>query len=365
MMMEDLELLEAKYQGTVARSREALELDFSIRYGDRMSLMLNEALKVYFLDLDSKVKVRRTIVDEMGYRIDNLVKARLSSLNLNLNPILITWYYIGNGEHVDRLRELLGMAGQRISIDDYVKGGFLMRIDKSTVIIPEYLAGYLSKVDPPPQLDSSSIVYGNIDNPMFMVTLETIARNLKPIDGFIRAFYGKGIRDALTSGLLNQLAKLHNDEVLVNPLIDLRSLRLGLARAKNTRARVIKHSLSMYGKYIFDKEIYCGVNYMFTYSSRSLVVYLCPWTPHYKLIISKHYGVRSLIVLGIRFRESMVDFLNSEKDRRPSLSKVMFVTFDQAVGSIHAIYQSESRNLMDDALDILYETNYNITEVTY
>ncbi len=363
--MEELELLEAKYQGAVARSRRALELDFSIRYGDRMSIMLNEALKVYSLDIDSKVKVRRAIVDEMEYRVEDFIKARLSSLNLNLNPILITWYYIGNGERVDRLKELLNMAGQGIDINDYVKGGFLMRIDESTVIIPEYLAGYLSKADPPQQLDSSSIVYNNIDNPLFMVTLEAISRNLKPIEGFIRAFYGKGIRDALASGLLNQVAKLHDDEVLVNPLLDLRSLRLGLARAKNTRARVIKHSLSMYGKYMFDREIYCGVNYMFTYSSRSLVVYLCPWTPHYKSIINRHYGVRSLIVLGVRFRESMVDFLSSEKYKRPSLSKVMFITFDQAIGEIHAIYQYESRNLMDDVLDILYETNYRITEVTY
>ncbi|WP_291766657.1 hypothetical protein [Caldivirga sp. UBA161] len=364
-MMEELELLEAKYQGAVARSREALELDFSIRYGDRMSLMLNEALKVYFLDLDSKVKVRRTIVDEMEYRVEGLIKARLSSLNLSLNPILVTWYYIGNGERVDRLKELLSLAGYGISIDDYVKAGFLMRIDKSTVVIPEYLAGYLSSAGSPQQLDSSSIVYGNIDNPLFMVALEAIARNLKPIEGFIKAFYGQGIRDALTSGLLSQVAKLHDGEVLVNPLIDLRSLRLGLARAKNTRAKVIKHSLSMYGKYMFDKEIYCGINYMFTYSSRSLVVYLCPWTPHYKSIISKHHGVRSLIVLGVRFRESMIEFLNLEKYKRPNLLKVMFITFDQALGEIHAIYQNESRSLMDDVLDILYESNYRVTEVTY
>jgi hypothetical protein len=364
-MMEDLELLEARYQGSVARSMDALIMDFNLRYGERADYMLNEALKVYSLDLDSKVKVRRSIVNELVYRVDDLVSPRLNSLGIDLAPILITWYYIGNGERVDRLRELLSMTGHRINIDDGVKAGLLMRIDKSTVVIPEYLANYLSRLNPPQQLDSSSIVFNNIDNSIFMVTLETIIRGLRPIDGFIRAFYGEGIRDALASGLLEPVARLYGNDVLINPLVDQRSLRIALARAKDTRARVIKHSLSMYGRYMFDRGLYCGVNYMFTYSSRSLVAYLCPWTPLYRSIVNKYHGVRSMIVLGVRFRENMVEFLSQEKYKRPELSKVMFVTLDQASSLIHAIYQRESMGLMDDVLDILYETIYKVNEITY
>ncbi|MDT7903068.1 MAG: hypothetical protein RQ838_03255, partial [Caldivirga sp.] len=70
--MEDLELLEARYQGSVARSMDALITDFNLRYGEKANDMLNEALKVYSLDLDSKVKVRRSIVNELVYRVNDL-----------------------------------------------------------------------------------------------------------------------------------------------------------------------------------------------------------------------------------------------------------------------------------------------------
>lgn len=364
-MMEELELLEARYQGSVARSRDALLTDFMIRYGDRAGELLNEALKVYELDTDSKIKVRRMITDELAYRIDKLIKHRLSLMNIDIEPILATWYYIGSNERMDRLVNLLNMAGWSISIDDYVKVGLLMRISRSTVIIPEYLANYLSSMEPPRQLDSSSIVFSNAENAIFMVTLETVVRNLRPVSGFVRAFYGKGIKEALNEGILGQIARLHNGEVLINPLVNPRELRVALARIKNSRARVIKHSLSIYGRYSFSRELYCGINYMFTYSSRGLVVYICPWTPLYKSIIGKYSNVRGMVVIETRFRDSIVDFLSSEKSKRPELSRIMFATLDQATKRIHAIYQHESRSMMDDVLDVLYESGYNVLEVTY
>lgn len=356
----NLEILEARYQGAIARSIRAVENDFNIRYGNRAPELMKEAIRVYSLSPDDKIKVRRETVDELSTGISRLMKDRLAKLRVDIRPIVLTWYYIGNGEDEGRLMAMLNMAGVgRISIEDYIAAGLLMHVDRSTVIIPEYLADYLSQYEKPKPMDTS-IVYNNSENTLFMVTLEAVFRHLKPIEDYVRAFYGKGVIEALNEGLLYPLAQLYGDDVIINPLIDEREVKRSILRIKNAKARIIKHALSLYGKYVFDRELYCGINYMYTHSLRSLVAYICPWTPLYKSIIEKHYRTKSLVIVGSRFRKSMVDFLS-----RRGVPWVAYASVDLSLREVHVMYSSINKALFDDVLDILYESDLTVHEVPY
>ena len=364
MGVEDIEALEALYQGSLASSINALAADFNVRYPSRAGELMNEALRVFRLNTDDKAKVRRSTADKLERHVKGLIGLRGCSLDM-VKPLAVIWYYVGGAESEARIRAMMELAGYQISINEYIRCGLLMHIDESTLVIPEYLAGMLNSVEPPSPIDVGSLIYSNSQNVQYMVVLESLLRGIKPIDRYLKAFYGVTVNEALSKGLLKPLYTITSEGIVANPLVNVNEAKAHLRRVKDTRARVIRQALMLYGRYRFDRSLYCGVNAMFTGSARGLMVYLCPWTPHFIKLIRRRLGPRALITVNASFRDDIIEFLLSFKDRLASLERVMYALVDLSSMSIDAVYQSSSARYFDDVLDVLYESGLRVIEHRY
>ena len=358
MSYEDAEDAEAHYQALKAADEEALEMDYSLRYGNDYRILIDKYRKELSLDDEEKTIKLEELEGRYGL-IEGLVRRRLDDLGVPEDALGLLWHYMKAQASEVNLRMQLLMARRDCSLTDLLRAGVLMHASKNLLFIPEYLIPFLMRTTAPKPLRSSDVLAKYVDSPLDMALAEVAAWNVRPNRAFMTAIYGVDPLKALDAEFIGDVARLGDgEEPVLNPLLDPMELRRELIKIKDSMSRELRNRIGIHGEYAFNKSIRCGATYMLFSENRRGIMFLCPWLAVFNKLLRTYVGTPKLVVIEAPYRPEAGDFYRRRVASDYGLRNVAFAFME---GNDVTILKPRG-NFFEELIDVLYEGNFSVTE---
>ncbi|ADN50166.1 hypothetical protein [Vulcanisaeta distributa] len=346
-----IDVLEGAYQliNYDDEDEEALTQDFNLRYGDRYMEVLERAREfVSSLGEDASNRIRRfygLLADHSMSRVKGFGDAVYA---------LIKYMGLGGDEGVLKVQFRL-MGFNEDVLTELIRAGVLMHRRRGILFVPEYLIPRLLEMSGDIPTPNVRELISALDA-LGLVAVESAAFGSRPINWLFRAIYGVDFREFVVKVRIGNVLDGSIGELILNPAIDLRELRMVIHEMKDSSARSMRRIISPHGQYTYSRVARCGIVYtVFGEGGRELIM-LYPWIVPSRRVLDYHPREDRVIVIMQRPSEEFVDIMREHINDVPPRTGFVFISGNEAM-----VYKPQSLNrAFDSFLDFLYRSNLRV-----